>query len=67
MHGDDDSVVPVHQTKVFAQRVETAGGHVELHIYPGEGHGFRLPGNQLDEYRRTEDFLDRWVPVASRS
>jgi dipeptidyl aminopeptidase/acylaminoacyl peptidase len=67
LHGEIDSVVPVRQSQVFAQRVQTAGGQVELHVYPGEGHGFRQEANQLDEYRRLEDFLARWVPVASRS
>ncbi|MGB8857958.1 MAG: prolyl oligopeptidase family serine peptidase [Ilumatobacteraceae bacterium] len=67
LHGENDAVVPVRQSQVFAQRVLTAGGRVELHVYPGEGHGFRLVENQLDEYRRIEDFLARYVPVASRS
>ncbi len=66
LHGELDAVVPVRQSRVFAQRVRTAGGDVELHVYPDEGHGFRQPANQLDEYRRAEDFLARHVPVASR-
>ncbi|MDO8362519.1 MAG: prolyl oligopeptidase family serine peptidase [Actinomycetota bacterium] len=67
LHGELDSVVPVEQSRVFAERVRTAGGGVELHVYPDEGHGFRQAANQLDEYRRIEDFLARCVPVASRS
>jgi len=67
LHGDADAVVPVEQSRVFAERVHTAGGTVSLHVYAGEGHGFRQPANQLDEYRRVEDFLGRWVPVASAS
>jgi len=65
LHGDSDPVVPVQQSQVFAERVQAAGGQIELHIYPGEGHGFRQPEHQLDEYRRVEDFLARCVPVAS--
>ena len=65
LHGDADAVVPVQQSQVFAERVRAAGGTVSLHVYEGEGHGFRQPANQLDEYRRVEDFLRRWVPVAS--
>ena len=61
-----DAVVPVRQSRVFVQRVRTAGGEAQLHVYPDEGHGFRQPANQLDEYRRAEDFLARHVPVASR-
>lgn len=67
LHGDGDAVVPVQQSRVFAQRVATSGGQIELHVYEGEGHGFRQAVNQLDEYRRVERFLDRCVPVASRS
>jgi dipeptidyl aminopeptidase/acylaminoacyl peptidase len=62
MHGADDPVVPVHQSRVLAERIRTAGGDVELHIYPGEGHGFRKREHQLDEYHRTGSFLRRHVP-----
>jgi dipeptidyl aminopeptidase/acylaminoacyl peptidase len=65
LHGADDPVVPVQQCMVFAQRVQAAGGEAELHVYDGEGHGFRQAANQLDEYRRIEAFLARCVPVAS--
>jgi len=64
LHGEMDAVVPVHQSRVFAQRVRTAGGDAQLHVYPNEGHGFRNAENQLDEYRRAEDFLARCVPIA---
>jgi len=64
MHGELDAVVPVRQSRVFAQRVRTAGGDAQLHVYTNEGHGFRNAENQLDEYRRSEDFLARCVPVA---
>lgn len=67
LHGELDAVVPVRQSQVFAQRVRTAGGDATLHVYPNEGHGFRQVENQLDEYRRAEDFLTRCVPVASAS
>ena len=39
LHGDADPVVPVEQSSMFADRVRTAGGDVELHVYDGEGHG----------------------------
>jgi dipeptidyl aminopeptidase/acylaminoacyl peptidase len=66
LHGDVDPVVPVEQSRVFAARVGAAGGDVTLHVYEAEGHGFRQPTNQLDEYERVERFLDRHVQVASR-
>lgn len=59
MHGDSDPVVPVAQSQALAAAVEAAGGDVELVVYQGEGHGFRQPANQLDEYARVAAFVDR--------
>jgi dipeptidyl aminopeptidase/acylaminoacyl peptidase len=61
MHGDSDPVVPVDQSTAFVERCRAAGGDVELVVYEGEGHGFRKPENQLDEYRRMQGFLARHV------
>ncbi len=60
-HGEDDPVVPVAQSRVLVERMRAAGGNVELVVYPGEGHGFRDPDHQLDEYATTEAFLRRHV------
>ena len=65
LHGDLDPVVPLDQSRVLAERVNAAGGSVELHVYEGEGHGFRQPANQLDEYNRIGAFLARHVPIGS--
>jgi dipeptidyl aminopeptidase/acylaminoacyl peptidase len=62
LHGDEDPVVPLTQSEALRDRVAAAGGDLELVVYAGEGHGFRLPVNQLDEYRRMHAFLDRVVP-----
>ena len=62
LHGTDDPVVALSQSEALRDRVWAAGGDVELHVYEGEGHGFRQPANQLDEYRRMADFLRRVVP-----
>jgi dipeptidyl aminopeptidase/acylaminoacyl peptidase len=64
-HGDDDPVVPLAQSELLAERVGAAGGDVELVVYAGEGHGFRDPVNQLDEYARTEAFLARHLLASS--
>jgi dipeptidyl aminopeptidase/acylaminoacyl peptidase len=57
LHGDSDPVVPVEQSRAFVERCLAAGGNVEFVVYEGEGHGFRRPENQLDEYRRMQSFL----------
>lgn len=61
MHGDADPVVPVEQSRVLSSAVRAAGGRVELHEYPGEGHGLRQPEHQLDEYARIGAFLSSVV------
>ena len=62
LHGDSDPVVGLAQSEALRDRIRAAGGDVELVVYEGEGHGFRQPANQLDEYRRMGEFLDRIVP-----
>ena len=61
-HGTDDPVVPIDQSNELVERVRAAGGSVDYVVYEGEGHGFRNPVNQRDEYERTEHFLDALVP-----
>ncbi len=60
-HGEDDAVVPVEQSRTLASRIAEAGGLVDLCIYAGEGHGFRQPVSQLDEYRRVGEFIAEHV------
>ena len=57
-HGGDDPVVPAAQSAVLVGRILAAGGRVDHIVYDGEGHSFRDRGNQVDEYTRTERFLD---------
>ena len=66
MHGDNDPVVPVEQSKAFVERCLVAGADIEFIVYEGEGHGFRKAENQLDEYRRMHAFLAAHVPALGR-
>jgi dipeptidyl aminopeptidase/acylaminoacyl peptidase len=61
LHGDDDRVVGVDQSRALVERMVAAGHVAELQVYEGEGHGFRRAATLLDEYRRTSDFLRRHV------
>jgi len=60
LHGTDDPVVPVAQSIELAGAIRNRGGHVELHRFDGQGHGFRGPAKAI-EYRLVEEFLDRTV------
>lgn len=57
LHGSDDEVVPVEQTRRLAAAVPSA----ELHVYEGERHGWRRADTVEDELGRIEDFLRRHV------
>jgi dipeptidyl aminopeptidase/acylaminoacyl peptidase len=59
LHGDADPVVPVDQSVRLAERVRAAGGDVELHVFPGEGHGFRQLEHRVAEYELMGAFLRR--------
>ncbi len=59
LHGTADPVVPVEGTVAFVDALRAGGGDVELHLFEGEGHGFRQPEHQLAEYRLVAAFLDR--------
>jgi dipeptidyl aminopeptidase/acylaminoacyl peptidase len=61
MHGTADPVVPVESTIAFAEQMRHVGGAVDLHLFDGEGHGFRQPEIQLAELRLTGEFLGRVV------
>lgn len=61
LHGDTDPVVPVEQSRVMASGIAMAGGIVSLCVYEGEGHGFRQPEHQLDEYHRIGAFIAEHV------
>ncbi|MFW2336148.1 S9 family peptidase [Ilumatobacter sp.] len=61
MHGDSDPVVPLSSTLELVDGIRTAGGDVDLVVYPDEGHGFRDPEHRHDEYRRTGEFLTRVI------
>lgn len=56
LHGDDDAGVPMDQSLLFAERLEAANHPYELHIYPGEGHGFNEPHHIIDAASRITQF-----------
>lgn len=58
---EKDERVPVEQAVEFYRAVELTGTPVELHIYPGEGHGTMMPNHQLDKLRKTESWFRKYL------
>ncbi len=55
--GLDDTVVPPEQTDRMAAALQASGVPVEVHRFPGEGHGFRSGAVQLQVLEATEAFF----------
>jgi dipeptidyl aminopeptidase/acylaminoacyl peptidase len=57
--GLEDRVVPPEQTERMALALSERGVPVELHLFPGEGHGFRSQEVQIQVLEATEAFFRR--------
>ena len=49
LHGDQDDLVPPHQSELLAGAAKQAGVSVQYHLLPARGHGFRT-GRDVDSY-----------------
>lgn len=58
-HGTDDHVVPIEQSRRLASALRSRGGSVDLIVFEGEGHGFKRLDHRIEEFARTEEFLER--------
>ncbi len=55
-HGDQDPLVPHHQSELLFEALKAAGVRVRLNTVKGGGHGAGFGGAELEQMRR--DFLD---------
>ncbi|MDB5746719.1 MAG: dipeptidyl aminopeptidase [Massilia sp.] len=58
-YGGADQRVPIDHGTKFHAAVKRTNPNVEWVEYPAEGHGFYLPKNSIDFWRRVEKFLDK--------
>ena len=61
LQGDADPVVPVAHSIAFVDAVRAAGGDATLHVYAGEGHGWRSSATAADALARADAFLTERV------
>jgi dipeptidyl aminopeptidase/acylaminoacyl peptidase len=57
MHGELDDRAPYKNHELAVAELKRLGKTFEAKSYPGEGHGFRNPDNQIDMYQRLEAFF----------
>lgn len=58
IHGANDPRVPLSEAENIVEKLHKKGNHVELKVYPDEGHGLAKLKNRIDAYSRVVDFLD---------
>ena len=59
IHGANDPRVPLSEAEQIVTRLKEAGRHVELLVYPDEGHGIAKLRNKLDAFPKAVEFLDK--------
>ena len=59
LQGENDPRVPRGEAEQVVKALRDGGKTHEYHVYPGEGHGFRLTENRIDSLRRALDWFDR--------
>jgi dipeptidyl aminopeptidase/acylaminoacyl peptidase len=60
-YGREDKRVPIYHGKKFYSAVTRTNKQVEWVDYSGEGHGWSLPKNRIDFWKRVEAFLNKHI------
>lgn len=63
LHGDQDPICTLSQSKIVYRALEHRGIQTGLVVYPGEGHGFRKPEHRQDCARRTLAWFEEFLSV----
>ena len=62
--GAKDRRVPIEHAEKFVKAAKAAGVNVDYKVYDLEGHGFAIPADEADYYRRVEAFLAKHLTAA---
>ncbi|MDC8770091.1 S9 family peptidase [Roseateles albus] len=62
-YGSADKRVPLVHGEAFSRAIKATNPSVEYIVYEDEGHGWRVPANQIDFWNRTLKFLDQQLGV----
>lgn len=63
IHGKDDSVVPLEQSRVMAEALQKAGKPVELVVQTGEDHWLSRGETRLQTLEATMAFVEKHNPA----
>ncbi len=66
LHGVDDDITPLANSRGLYRALRALGRDTELVVYPREGHGLTEPQHRLDAHARITEWLARHVGGAER-
>jgi dienelactone hydrolase len=66
-YGGADLRVPIYHGKRFYDAVKATNQNVEWVEYPEEGHGWAVPKNRFDFWKRVEKFLDQNIGAGAKT
>jgi dipeptidyl aminopeptidase/acylaminoacyl peptidase len=61
LQGENDPQVPRAEAEQLVNALREGNAVHEYHVYPDEGHGFRVTENRIDAVRRTLDWFERYL------
>ena len=63
LHGDDDTVVPIHHSTDMLRALERAGKQVELIKLKGEDHWLSVADTRMQTLREMDRFIGEHLPI----